>query len=187
MINLNDTTEKWIRNRKLNYWINFLRLPLVLLILLFLFVNLKVFLALLCFCSFAYYWIESIQIFNHRQTVPPIWKYAYYGLGSVIFSSEIYLAVVDIYKLILLTGIFSATFFLYKSYVLLFQIILKKNLHWYSALIIATTGFFGVGYLYFENVVYLAISVIILAIIYTLIYIIARIVVENSSTNRVIE
>lgn len=133
------------------------------------------------------YWIESIQIFNHRQTVPSHMEICFYGLGSVIFVSEVYLAITDIFLLILLTGIFSATFFLYKSYVLLFQIILKKNLHWYSALVIAITGFLGVGYLYSENVVYLAISVIILAIIYTLIYIIARIVVENSSTNRVIE
>lgn len=131
--------------------------------------------------------LKAFKFLITGRLFPPIWKYAYYGLGSVIFVSEVYLAITDIFLLILLTGIFSATFFLYKSYVLLFQIILKKNLHWYSALVIAITGFLGVGYLYLENVVYLAISVIILAIIYTLIYIIARIVVENSSTNRVIE
>ncbi|CCI87706.1 Protein of unknown function [Lactobacillus gigeriorum DSM 23908 = CRBIP 24.85] len=74
---MNDTTEKWIRNRKLNYWINFLRLPLVLLILLFLFVNLKVFLALLCFCSFAYIGLKAFKFLITGRLFPPIWKYAF--------------------------------------------------------------------------------------------------------------
>ncbi|WP_297815499.1 hypothetical protein [uncultured Lactobacillus sp.] len=178
--------KKWMRDRKLNYWIAWIALVIVLAMLPILLYNMGIFFAFLELGGMLYFIFEISQVLVESNAFPKWYAIVYSIIFGVYFVASFVSVFFNVFYLMRALGLMASAYFCFKFYYVVCRGICNKPLKLIGTNITLLFGFAIGVLLFFFNQIYFWIWLAALAVIYEIFYWSVKISIESGHTNRTI-
>ena len=181
---MNKEAEKKKKKRKRDFKIIFLRLPLVVLLLVFLFTSVPLFIDSLGLCAICYFWVEVGEDLKENNILSNKLFIILLIIGGIYFVISLISAFFSSAYLCIMVGIGTYGYTLFKIYKLITVGIKQYNLRADYSLLVGGLGLLvGIG-LYFYNITFFGVIVAILFFFFFLFDDVIRFMVEREHYKR---